>query len=129
MRGDKQDIIFPENNVEIMNEILSESDLLEEEEKLFDKLETDQKINSEILSELIFQIAWGQITEDQLRSELKKTFKIDISKARTIIQKIQKRILSKIETTTQPQLKKTPDQPQDKKQSIFSTDSYREPIK
>ena len=128
MTTDGKEIVFPENNVEIMNEILSKNGLLKQEPDLFDKPETEQKTNSEIFSDLIFNLALNKISADEFISQLKTLFKINQQKAKIILEQVQQNLLSQTSNPKKAQGENEAMLPQKQKGSS-PEDRYREPIK
>ena len=97
----QEEIIFPEDSVEIINRILKRNSLTEK--------------NGEILSELIAQTGREQITPDEFIIKIKKAFQVNQQKAENIAQEVQQDILSRVEnpnTEPLPAQKKSQEQKQ-----------------
>jgi len=111
-------LIFPEDAVEILYQILKENGLEQSRLEIITKIKEGKPFWGQIVSMLMRKLVEQQITQEQFIENLVKELSINKQKAKKIFQELNTRILNRVQEKEETQTSQ--DQEETKSQSSFS---------
>ncbi|MDO8524764.1 MAG: hypothetical protein Q7R99_04035 [bacterium] len=127
-----KNIVFPENNIEITEEILNNFRLTQTEEEAEKLHQSNAPDNAFILRKLIKKVGTVEISFEKFIEELSLQLKIETPKAQQIAQEVKIKILDHKDNLEIQTERKEPLRVQEKvlfpEQKRTGPDDYREPV-
>lgn len=120
-----QGIIFPENVVDIISELMKRYEISEDIEEILAKLRKGEKTRRREIANILWEFGQGKLTEKNLPYEFQKRLNIPKEKAVNLAKDIQEKILSQLEKVSSEPISPTEEKEIKRKPK---DDIYREPI-